>query len=194
MEPQDFFGDWKEEVLGLLTTVGRYALTVEPMARKIRADESILRDALITVGLDIADGKITRFISRAVLGTNGDDTPLRRIADGVLDHATVARVGWEVGKKNPSSRPYLGLLAARAAFAAAGLNGYHLATTGEVTKGRKWQKATHLTTALFGVAAATNNKSLTHITGIVASSVAWATAPAHFKELGIRRNRRFREL
>lgn len=189
-----FVGDFREEALGLITTLARYTITVGPMARRVKNDQSILPISIATLALDVADGEITRFVSQKMFDSDGDDTPIRRITDGVLDHATVGRVGWEVAKKNPTSRPYLGILAGRAALAAAGLNGYHLAKTGEVTKGRKWQKATHLSTAIFGLAANGGNRHLTHLTGFAASSVAMLTVPAHLKDLGLRGNQRFREL
>lgn len=194
MKEKKFIRGFKEELIGLAATAGRYAMTVEPMAKRVKNNEPILPLALATIALDIGDGVLTRYVSRKVLGTEGDDTPLRRIADGVLDHATVARIGWEVSKKNPTALPYLGILATRAAVAAGGFNGYHLFSTGEVTKGRNWQKATHMTTAIFGLAANTENTALTHATGLIASAVAWGTVPAHLKDLGINHGMVFREL
>lgn len=171
---------FRTEVVGAVFTLARYPLA-EYVASRVRNDKPILAGMAATVLADIYDGELSRRFNPEV----NYDTPLRRIIDGTVDHATVGRVAFEIAKKNPAARPYIAIIAARAAFAALGLNGTHLVTTGEVTRGRKKQKATHLSTALFGLAASTGNKPLTHITGALAATVAWGTAPAHLRSLGV---------
>jgi hypothetical protein len=178
------------EAAAATITIARYPIA-EYIAKRVEDDKPIFIPMVAAVVSDIYDGAILRRLSRET----PLDTPLRRIIDGTIDHATAGRVSWEVAKKNPSARPYIAIIAARAAFAAAGLNGLHLASTGEVTKGRKYQKATHLSTALFGlVAASTKNRLLTHATGALAAGIAVATAPAHFKKLGETNDGVYREL
>jgi hypothetical protein len=189
--------DWQDvaiEAVGVAATVGRYAVTALPMARRAREGKNIFVHGVAAVGFDVGDGVATREVSQKVFGREAEDTPLRRIIDGVLDQATVIQVGIEVAKRNPSARPYLGALALRSMVAGGWLNGFHIATTGEVTKGRRYQKITNLTAAAFGIAAATGNRKATHATGIIATAVAWGTAPAHLKQLRQRRGRVFREL
>lgn len=121
------------------------------------------------------------------------DTPLRRIADGVVDHLSVMRVAYEVAKKSPSARPYIGLLALRA-ISVGTLNTMHLAMTGEVTKGNTKQRAVNIASAAFALAATTENRMATHITGGIAAGLAVATASAHFKDLGKKHASGMREL
>lgn len=135
--------DWRdvaEEAIGMTATVGRYALTALPMARRARNGESILGYGIATVVGDVADGEITRSVSKALFQREAEDTPLRRIADGLLDQVTIFQVGYEVAKRNKSSRPYLAALGMRSVIVGVGLNTTHLLATGEVTKGKKMQK------------------------------------------------------
>lgn len=162
------------EALGIALTGARYLLA-ERMAKHVKNDELVALDMAMIVVADIFDGVLLRKFDL--------DTPNRRLADGIVDHMTVARVASEVAKKNEASRPYIGILAARAAVVGA-LNAEHLRRTGEVTKGQVNQKATNLAMAAFGLAAASGNKRLTHLTGGIASGVAVATAFAHTKGLG----------
>lgn len=181
------------EIAGAALTAARYPIA-EVMARRVRNNQPIGMLMAAAVATDIWDGQILRALS----GETQLDTPLRRIVDGTIDHMTVLRVAYEVALKNPDSRPYIGVIASRAALAAAGLNGAHLLKTGEVTKGRKYQKATHLTTALFGLVAASEygkqHPALTHATGLIAASVAVATAPAHLRGLGNKHDGEYRLL
>ena len=162
------------EAFGIALTGARYLLA-ERMARHVKDDKPVALDMALIVAADIFDGVLLRKFDL--------DTPKRRIADGIVDHLTVARVMTEVAKKNDISRPYIGILATRAAVVGA-LNAEHMRRTGEVTKGQFNQKATNLAMAAFGLAAATGNKRLTHLTGGIASGVAVATAFAHTKGLG----------
>lgn len=172
------------EAIGIALTGARYLLA-ERMAKHVKDDEPIVLDMAMILAADVLDGVVLRQFDL--------DTPKRRIADGVVDHMTVARVMAEVAKKNEASRPYIGILAARAAVVGA-LNEEHLRKTGEVTKGQWNQKSTNLAMAAFGLAAASGNKKLTHLVGGIASGVAVATAFAHLKGLGETHEGGFRKL
>lgn len=172
------------EVAGVAVTSLRLGIA-EHMAQRVSHHESIASGMAVFVASDILDGVILR--------KHDMDTPLRRIADGVVDHISVGRVMIEVARNNPQARPYIGLLATRAVLVG-GLNALHLTQTGEVTKGKYKQKATNIAMAAFGVVAASGNKPLTHITGLLASAVAISTAPHHFRELGKSHDGDYREL
>ncbi|HEY1085362.1 MAG TPA: hypothetical protein VGE34_01385 [Candidatus Saccharimonadales bacterium] len=172
------------EIPGLALTAARYQLA-ENMADKIRNNEPIGLGMIGFIAADIADGAILRSFDR--------DTPVRRVADGVVDHMSVARVSYEIWKKNPESRSYIGVLATRAALVGV-LNSAHLAIAGEVTKGRLNQKATNLATATFALAASSGNRKATHITGALASGIAIVTAASHLKDLGKKHVSGIREL
>ena len=163
-----------KEIPGLILTGARYGMA-ERIARKVSNGEPVAGDMIGFVAADILDG--------AVLRKFNADTPLRRIADGVVDHLSMARVAYETAKKNPESRLYLGIIAARAALVG-GANALHLAKTGEVTKGQEKQRTANLATAAFGLIAMTGNKKATRIAGVVASGIAIATAIPHFKNIG----------
>ncbi len=172
------------EAIGVGVTAARYGLA-EKMARHVRDDKPIGLDMTELIMADVLDGEILRKFDM--------DTPARRVADGVVDHLSMIRVVGEVAKKYPDSRLYIGILAARAALVG-GLGAYHLAQTGEITKGNGKQRITNLATAAFALAAVTGNKKLTHITGAIASGVAVATVPAYFKGLGRLHDGEFRQL
>ncbi len=172
-----------KEIPGLVITAARYGMA-ERMARQVRNDTPI-PPMLAFIAADILDGEILRAFNA--------DTPARRIADGVVDHASAARIAYEIGKKYPASRAYIGILAARAAVVGA-LNLAHLASTGEVTKGRWNQKSTNLAMAAFALTATSGNKRATHITGLIASGIAITTVGAHFKSLGKKHAKGIREL
>lgn len=173
-----------KEIPGLAITVARYGMA-ENMARKIHDDEPIGVDMAGFITADIADGAILRSFDM--------DTPVRRVADGAVDHASIARVSYEVWKKYPDSRSYIGILATRAAIVGV-LNGIHLASAGEVTKGRSKQKSTNLATAAFALAATSGNRKATHIAGALASGIAIVTAVSHLKDLGKKHVSGIREL
>lgn len=163
-----------KELPGIALTIARYGMA-ENMARKVHNNESIVVNMIGFVAADIADGAILRCFDM--------DTPLRRITDGVVDHVSVARVAFAVAEKYPDTKPYLEILAARAAIVGI-LNAVHLSTTGEVTKGRSKQKATNLATAAFALAALTGNRKVTHISGVIAATIAAMTVPSHLKSIG----------
>ena len=172
------------EIPGLALTAARYGMA-EHMAQRVRADEPIVAQLATFVAADIADGAILRKFDA--------DTPARRLADGVVDHLSVARVGFEVGNTHPKAKPYIGILAVRAALVG-GANLLHLIKTGEVTKGRANQKATNLAMAAFALVATNGNAKATHITGTIASAIAIITAIPHFRDIGTTHSRGMREL
>ena len=172
------------EIPGIALTAARYGMA-EHMARRVRADKPIAAHMAAFITADVADGALLRQFD--------SDTPVRRVADGVVDHASVARVACEIWKKHPAAKPYIGILAARAAIVGS-LNALHLAKTGEVTKGRRYQKATNLAAAAFALAAASGNRKAAHSAGLIASGVAVATSFAHLKDLGIKHPAGIREL
>lgn len=173
-----------KEIIGVGVTAARYGMA-EWIARRVRDDKPIGVPLAAFVAADVLDGVVLRKFDM--------DTPVRRVADGVIDHASVARVAFEVGKKNPESRKYIGLLALRAAGVGIA-NGLHLLKTGEVTKGNLRQKSTNIASAAFAVVAATNNKEATEIAGAAASVIAVGTAPKHLKGIGRRGPGSIREL
>jgi hypothetical protein len=172
------------EAVGVGVTVARYGLA-EKMARHVKDEKPITLDMAELITADVLDGEVLRKFDL--------DTPVRRVADGVVDHLSMARVVCEVAKKYPESRAYIGILAARAVIVG-GLNTFHIAKTGEITKGNTNQRATNLATAAFALATVTRNKKLTHITGAIASGIAIATIPVYFKGLGKEHDGEFRQL
>lgn len=172
------------ESLGIAVTGSRLYIA-ENIARRAAEDRPIFLQTCAFAAADLADGEVLRAI--------GMETPLRRVADGVVDHVAVGRVLYKIGEKNEGARPYIGILAVRAAVVAA-LNYTHLSMTEQVTKGRTKQRATNIAIAAFGVAAASGNRTMTHASGLLASAVAIATAPAHLTGLGVRSAGVYREL
>lgn len=172
------------ECAGIVLTCSRYAIA-ENIAQRVKQDRPILAPLTAFIVSDIFDGVIRRQFDL--------DTRARRIADGVVDHLSVAREAKEVFAKNEASRSYIAVLGARA-VAVGALNLIHLQKTGEATKGQTNQKLTNLATALFAVSANTRNESLTNISGLVASGIAFSTAPAHLRELGVKHENGIREL
>lgn len=172
------------EIPGLAITAARLGIA-EIMARKVRNNESILLPMVAFVLADVADGVILRRFGR--------DTPVRRFADTVVDQVSVARVGFEAAKQNPAMRPYLGVLALRAAYSGA-VNIAHQGLTGEVTKGGNLQKSVSLATALLGVSATNGERKLTHVSGAIASATAIVSIPSHTREFGVRHMSGIREL
>ncbi len=172
------------ELPGIALTAVRYGLA-ENMSNKIEAGEPITADMAVLIAADIADGVVLRQFDL--------DTPLRRVADGVVDHLSVARVALEVSKANPETKPYLAILAVRAAFVGI-LNGAHLLSTGEVTKGGHNQKATNISEAAFCLAALSGSRKATHITGAIATGIALYTSAANLKGLGRKHSNGIRQL
>lgn len=173
-----------KEIPGLVLTAARYGMA-EHIARKVRDDEPVAAEPTGFIAADILDGAILRKFNV--------DTPLRRIADGVIDHVSMARVAYETARKNPASRGYLGVIAARAAIVG-GANALHLAETGEVTKGRSKQRAANLATAAFGLVAMTGNKKATHIAGAITVGINIITAIPHLKDIGKKNDEGVRKL
>ncbi|HUC96200.1 MAG TPA: hypothetical protein VMR16_00860, partial [Candidatus Saccharimonadales bacterium] len=95
------------EVVAIAGTAARYMLA-ENIARRVEKDKPIGLAMGAFVTSDILDGMILREFDL--------DTPMRRITDGIVDHASQIRVAFEVVKKHPSARPYIGILAVRAAI------------------------------------------------------------------------------
>lgn len=172
------------EGFGIALTGARYLLA-ERVARKVRDDKPIALDMAVLIAADVFDGVLLRKF--------GLDTPKRRVVDGIVDHLSVARVMGELAKKNETARPYIGILAARAAVVGA-LNAEHWRRTGEVTKGGWNQKSTNLAMAAFGMIANKGNDTLTHIAGGIASGVAIGTALAHTNDLGVAHEAGIRKL
>jgi hypothetical protein len=162
------------ESLGIVLTGARYLLA-EKAALRLKNDKPIFMDMAVLMAADVLDGVILRQFDL--------DTPKRRIADGFVDHASVARLMYELSKKNEAAKPYIAILAARA-VAMGLLNTEHYRQTGEVTKGQMNQKATNLAMAAFGLIGTTGNRTMTHIAGGVASGIAIGTVFAHTKDLG----------
>lgn len=173
-----------KEIPGLIITVARYAMA-ERIAREVRENRPVTTDLAGFVVADILDGAILRKFNA--------DTPVRRVADGVVDHLSMGRVAYETAKKNPDSKAYLGILAARAALVG-GANALHFAKTGEVTKGQNKQRVANLATAAFGLVALTGNKRATHIAGVLASGIAIVTVTPHFRNIGKRNESGMRKL
>ena len=165
-----------KEIIGVSVTATRYGMA-EWISKRLRDGKPIILPMIGFIAADVLDGVILRKFNM--------DTPVRRVADGVVDHASVARVAFEVARKNPESRKYIGFLALRAASVGIA-NGPHLLKTGEVTKGNVRQKATNIASAAFGVIASSNNKEATEVAGIAASAIAMGTASKHFKNFGTR--------
>lgn len=172
------------EIPGLAITAARLGIA-EIMARRVRNNQSIVLPMIAFVVADIADG--------AFLRKFGKDTSIRRLADSVVDQVSVARVGYEAARQNSAMRPYLGVLAVRAAYSGA-VNVAHQSVTGEVTRGGNFQKSVSLATAVFGVSAASGDRLLTHASGAAATVAAIASVPSHTKEFGLSHPSGIREL
>lgn len=162
------------ENLGIALTGARYVLA-EKAAKLLKEDRPIYTDMAVLISADVLDGVVLRQFDL--------DTPRRRVADGLVDHASVGRLMYELLHKNEAARPYIALMAARA-LAVGALNVEHYRRTGEVTKGQTNQRATNLAMAAFGLIASTGNETMTHVAGSVASGIAVVTAFAHTKGLG----------
>lgn len=172
------------ETPGLMITGARYAMA-ERIARRVKNDQPVAADMAGFVAADILDGAILRKFDA--------DTPIRRVADGAVDHMSMVRVAYEAYKKHPASQAYLGILAARA-VTVGGANLIHLAKTGEVTKGQNKQRAANLATAAFGLIALTGNKKATHLAGVAAAGVSIATAIPHLRGVGKSTGSRIRKI
>jgi phosphatidylglycerophosphate synthase len=173
-----------KEIPGIALTAGRYLLA-DRVARRVEEDKPIALDMAVLMIADVLDGVLLRKFNA--------DTPVRRIADGVVDHASMARVAHSVSKKFPETKPYIKILTARA-IAVGALNTVHLELTGEATKGRMNQKLTNIATAAFALTAVKGNKDATDFVGGLASGVALSTLPAHLKDVGVKHPEGIRNL
>lgn len=173
-----------KQVAGVGLTAARY-VQAERMARRVRNEKSIDADMAAFVAADVFDGAILRKFDA--------DTRTRRVADGVIDHLSEIRVAAEVAKKYPETRKFIGVLAVRAAIVG-GLNLFHLAKTGEATKGGMYQRSSNLAAAGFALVAVRGNERATKIAGIIAAGVAMGGGIMHLKGLGKRHNGVTREL
>ena len=158
------------EVASVGLTALRYG-GVEYIARRARDGKPIGLALAAFMAADVADGQIL------------DDTPLRRVTDGVVDTAAVVRVMYELGKRYPEARAGIAAVAfGQAATGAA--NAYHLAKTGEVTKGGRYKRAANIATAAFAVVAARGNSGRTRLAGGIATGVVAATTVPHLRGVG----------
>ena len=145
-----------------MASVGMTALRysgVEYIARQARDGKPIGLSLAAFMAADVADGQIL------------DDTPLRRVTDGVVDTAAVVRVMYELGKRYPEARAGIAAVAL-GQVATGAANAYHLAKTGEVT------------TAAFAVVAAHGNPGRTRLAGGIAAGVVAATTVPHLRGIG----------
>lgn len=168
------------EVASVGLTALRYS-GAEYIARQARDGKPIGLSLAAFMAADVADGQIL------------DDTPLRRVTDGVVDTAAVVRVMYELGKRYPEARAGIAAVAlGQAATSAA--NAYHLAKTGEVTKGGRYKRAANIATAAFAVVAAHANPGRTRLAGCIAAGVVAATTIPHLRGVGKPTGKKIRRL
>lgn len=86
------------EVASVGLTALRYS-GVEYIARRVRDGKPIGSALAAFMAADVADGQIL------------DDTPLRRVTDGVVDTAAAVRVMYELGKRHPEARAGIAAIA-----------------------------------------------------------------------------------
>ena len=167
-----------------MASVGLTALRyggVEYIARQARDGKPIGPALAAFMVADVADGQIL------------DDTPLRRVTDGVVDTAAVVRVMYELGKRYPEARAGIAAVAlGQAATGAA--NAYHLAKTGEVTKGGRYKRAANIATAMLAIIAARGNPRRTRLAGCIAAGVVAATTVPHLRGIGKPTGKKVRRL
>ena len=167
-----------------LASVGLTALRyggVEYIARRARDGKPIGSALAAFMVADVADGQVL------------DDTPLRRVTDGVVDTAAVVRVMYELGKRYPEARAGIAAVAlGQAATGAA--NAYHLAKTGEVTKGGRYKRAANIATAMLAIIAARGNPRRTRLAGGIAAGVVAATTVPHLRGIGKPTGKKVRRL
>lgn len=120
--------------------------------------------------VDLGDGILARLL--------GIDGPRRRAMDSVADAAQIVAGMSATYRKNPVSRPYIGVLAAREAFVASGWM-LDLAKTGQVKKSDDYHKAAPNPLVAFGYAANNFGEGATHVTGALAVGVNVALAYDH---------------
>ena len=168
------------EVASVGLTALRYS-GAEYIARQARDGRPIGLSLASFMAADVADGQIL------------DDTPLRRVTDGVVDTAAVVRVMYELGKRYPEARAGIAAVAlGQAATGAA--NAYHLAKTGEVTKGGRYKRAANIATAMLAIIAARGNPRRTRLAGGIAAGVVAATTVPHLRGIGKPTGKKVRRL
>ena len=168
------------EVASVGLTALRYS-GAEYIARRVRDSKPIGPALAAFMAADVADGQIL------------DDTPLRRVTDGVVDTAAVVRMVYELGKRYPEARAGIAAVAlGQAATGAA--NAYHLAKTGEVTKGGRYKRAANITTAAFAIITARGNPRRTRLAGCIAAGVVAATTLPHLRGVGKPTGKKVRRL
>lgn len=167
-----------------MASVGLTALRysgAEYIARQARDGRPIGLSLAAFMAADVADGQIL------------DDTPLRRVTDGVVDTAAVVRVMYELGKRYPEARA--GIAAVALGQVATGTaNAYHLAKTGEVTKGGRYKRAANIATATLAIVAAHGNPGRTRLAGCIAAGVVAATTVPHLRGIGKPTGKKVRRL
>lgn len=163
-----------KELVGIGVTFARYGLA-ERTAKHVREDKPIFMDMLGVISADLMDGVILRKFEM--------DTPTRRLADGIVDYLSIARVGAEVATKHPETRPYLGALAIRSLLVG-GLNITHQALTGEITKSSSRHRLTTLSAAAFALTAVRGKNNESNLAGAGMVGIAIINTPPYLKGLG----------
>lgn len=171
------------EIAGVGVTALRYGIA-EHVARRVESEEDITLGMATLVAADVLDGIVLRHLDL--------DTPVRRLADGVLDYLSIARVGGSIASKYPETRPYFGILAARTVLVG-GLNAVHQYKTDEVTKSSKRHRLTTLSVAGFALAAVEGSSRATKIAGSLMAGIAVANLPSYFRGLGVKHPSGFRQ-
>ena len=92
-------------------------------------------------------------------------------------------VMYALGKRYPEARAGIATVAL-GQVATGAANAYHLAKTGEVTKGGCYKRAANITTAAFAVVAARGNPRRTRLAGGMAAGVVAATTVPHLRGIG----------
>lgn len=162
------------ELPGLVLTASRLVLA-KNIADRLKEGRPYAAQMAAFVAADILDGKVLRMFDA--------DTPTRRAADGIVDHASQALVMKEAWGGGSAARRYISILAARAAIVG-GLNLAHYKLTGEVTKGNNYQRAANLSTAAFALAVGTSKPKVIHAFGVASAAINIATAFANVRDLG----------
>lgn len=131
-------------------------------AKKVKQDKSVLGATAAIVAVDQADGMVSRKL--------GVDGPKRRALDSVVDSVIIGAGLASVYKKNKKARPFVGALAVREAFVAAGW-ALDLAKSRQVKQGDISYKLPHLTKAAFALAANQGSDRAMRVTGAIALAV-----------------------
>lgn len=180
------------QALAVGMTIARYPLA-ELVRQRVADRRSIGWLMLGVVAADWADGEVLRRVGASAAHPEGLDVPARRVADGMVDYAQIGRVGYQLDRSYPETRAInVGLLMTQLTMA--GLNAYHWAMTGEVTKGGRYKRAASLAIAGYAVAAARGREQHTRLAGAFAVAVGAAASVAHMKRLGLPHDGTYRRL